>query len=195
MSFSKVDYSEIIEALQQNKEGEVNDLLEELTFRLRDYMRVVLDASQDDSEECAQRALTIAYEQIIQGNIKDEKRIFAYLINVCRNEYFTLKKESRRLESIDNHDYEQQDNYEGHFVDPGDQVQNLMDEDRQKILEVCLDNLKEEYREFIEYLMERPSITTEDASKYFGISEASMRTRKSRILKRLHYCFQRKWNK
>lgn len=195
MSFSKVDYSEIIDALQQNREGEVNDLLEELTFRLRDYMRVVLDANQDDREECVQRALTIAYEQIIQGNIKDEKRIFAYLINVCRNEYFTLKRESRRLESLDNHDYEEQDNYEGHFVDSGDQVQNLMDEDRQKILEVCLDNLKEEYREFIEYLMERPNITTEDASEHFGISQASMRTRKSRILKRLHYCFQRKWNK
>lgn len=192
MSSSRVDYSEIVYALKENDRGTVNDLLQELTSRLRDYAKVVLGASEQEAEECTQRALIIVYEQIMKDKIRHEKQIFSYLIKVCRNEYFWMKKDKWNRDTSTLEDME---NYEQHLEDPGKQIENLQDEDRQKILEACLNNLDNESREFIEYMIENPDTTTKEASEHFDYSEAKVRTKKSRILSRLHYCFQRKWNK
>ncbi|MCW9707837.1 RNA polymerase sigma factor [Fodinibius salsisoli] len=192
MSSSRVDYSEFVYALKEGDQGTVNRLLKELTSRLRDYAKVVLGADKQEAEECTQRALIIVYEQILKDKIRNEKQIFSYLIKVCRNEYFWMKKDKWNKDTGTLEDIE---NYEQHLEDPGQQIENLQDEDRQKILEVCLNNLKKKSRAFIEHILENPDITTKEASEHFGISEANVRTKKSRILSRLHYCFQRKWNK
>lgn len=191
MSSSRVDYSEIIYAIRQNDEETVTKLLQELTSRLRDYAKVVLGADEQEAEECTQRALLIVYERIIEDKIWDEKRIFSYLIKVCRNEYYWIKKDRWNR---DTSNLEEIENYEQHLEEPGDQIERLQDEDRQKILEACLNNLKEKSRTFIEYMLDNPETTTREASVHFGLSEANVRTKKSRILSRLHYCFERKWN-
>ena len=192
MSSYRVDYSEIVEALQEGRPDDANELLKELTLRLRDYLEVVLNATEEEAKECTQKALLIAYEKIMEGKIKNKKQIFSYLIRVCRNEFFGLmkdrwKKETDAIEEIEN--------YERHLVDPGQQIERLQDEDRQQILEACLKNLKKKSREFIEYLIDNPDTSTREASDHFGMSEANVRTKKSRLLSRLHYCFKRKWNK
>lgn len=192
MSSSRVDYSEIVYALKQNDKATVTSLLQELTSRLRDYAKVVLGADEQEAEECTQRALLIVYEQIMKDKIRNEKQIFSYLIKVCRNEYFWMKKDKWNR---DTSTLEDMGNYEQHLESPGKQIENLQDEDRQKILEACLNNLDKESREFIEYMIENPDTTTKEASDHFGLSEANVRTKKSRILSRLHHCFQRKWNK
>lgn len=182
----------MVYALKEGDKVKADSLLKELSFRLKDYLQVVLGANKEDAEECSQEALLIVYEQIMQDNINDEKRIFSYLLTVCRNEYFRMRKD-RWTKDI--HPMGDPSNYEHHLVDPAEQVEKLQDEERQKILEACLKKLSEEARTFIEYLLEKPRTTTEEASKYFDMSEANVRTTKSRILSRLHYCFQRKWNK
>ena len=192
MSSYRVDYSEIVEALQEGRPDDANELLKELTLRLRDYLEVVLNATEEEAKECTQKSLLIAYEKIMEGKIKNKKQIFSYLIRVCRNEFFGLmkdrwKKETDAIEEIEN--------YERHLVEPGQQIERLQDEDRQHILEACLKNLKKKSREFIEYLIDNPDTSTSEASDHFGMSEANVRTKKSRLLSRLHYCFQRKWNK
>lgn len=186
MSKSKNDYSELVYALQQNREGEVNDLLEDLLYRLKDYMQVVLNASKQDAEECAQEAFLNVYEQIKRDNIKNEKYIFRYLIQACRHEYYRLAKEKTRFNNP-------MDNHPEHMVEPAEQFKNLMDEDRQKILEACLNELREKSRKFIEYFMDKPDASTKQASAHFDLSGANVRVKKSRILSRLHHCYKRKW--
>lgn len=192
MNSYRVDYSEIVEALQEGRPDDANKLLEELTVRLRDYLSVVLNATEEEAKECTQKALLIAYEKIMAGEIKNKKQIFSYLIRVCRNEYFWMMKDrwNKETDAI-----EEIENYERHLVDPGQQIERLQDEDRQQILEACLNNLKKKSREFIEYLIDNPDTSTREASDHFEMSEANVRTKKSRLLSRLHYCFQRKWNK
>jgi len=186
LSNSRVDYSELVYALQQNREGQANELLEELLYRLKDYLQVVLNASEQDAEECTQQAFLNVYEQIRKDNIREEKYIFSYLIRACRHEYFRLSKEQHRFNNpVEDH--------KEHLVDPAEQVENLMDKDRQRILEVCLDELREKSRKFIEYFIDKPDATTKEASAHFEISGANVRTKKSRILSRLHHCFKRKW--
>jgi RNA polymerase sigma factor (sigma-70 family) len=186
LSNSRVDYSELVYALQQNREGEVNDLLEELLSRLRDYLQVVLNADEKEAEECVQQAFLKVYEQIKEDNIREEKYIFSYMIRACRHEYFRFSKEQHRFNNP-------MEDHKEHLVDPAEQVQNLMDKDRQKILAACLKELREESRQFIEYFIDKPDATTKEASAHFDISGAYVRTKKSRIISRLHHCFKRKW--
>lgn len=186
LSNSRVDYSELVHALQENREGKANELLEELMYRLKDYLQVVLNADEKDAEECTQQAFLNVYEQIKKDNIREEKYIFSYMIRACRHEYFRLSKEQHRFNNP-------MEDHQEHLVDPAEQFENLMDKDRQKILEACLKELREKSRKFIEYFIDKPDATTKEASAHFDISGANVRTKKSRILSRLHHCFKRKW--
>lgn len=187
MSNSRLDYSELVYALQENKEGKANELLAELLPRLKDYLKVTMNADEREAEECIHQAFLNVYEQIIQDNIRKEKYIFSYLLRACRHEYIRYSKHQHRFNSPvdDNPEY---------LVEPADQIENLLDEDRQRILDECLKELEDKSRRFIEYFIDKPDTSTKEASKHFKISGANVRTRKSRILSRLHHCFKRKWN-
>lgn len=186
MSKSRVDYSELVYALQENREGKANELLEEVLDRLEEYLEVVLNADKKEAEECAQQAIVNVYEQIRKDNIREEKYIYSYMIRACRHEYFRLSKEQHQFNNpVEDH--------KEHLVDPGEQIENIMDEDRQKILEACLKELRKQSRTLIEYFIDKPDTTTKEAAAHFDISGANVRTRKSRILSRLHHCFKRKW--
>lgn len=187
MSSSRVDYSELVTALQENREGKANKLLEELLPRLMDYLKVTMNADETDAEECVHQAFLNVLEQIRQDNIRNEKYIFMYLIRACRHEYIRYAKEQHRF----NYPIDEQTQ---HLVDPAEQVENLLEEERQTILEECLNELQAKSRRFIEYFIDKPDATTKQASKQFDISGANVRTRKSRILSRLHHCFKRKSN-
>lgn len=175
-------------ALREHREGEANELLKELIPRLKDYLRVVLDAEEDDAEEAIHRAFLDVYEKILKGNIKREKYIFRYMILACKNAYINYQKEKGRFDapSGDRIDY---------LSTPARQVENLMDHDRQRILRECLEELEEDSREFIEYLLENPDTTTREASRLFDMSEANVRTKKTRLQQRLHVCFKIKWER
>lgn len=188
MDTPRLDYSELVFALQENNEGEASELLEELIPRLKDYLRVTMNAKEEDAEECIHQAFFNVYEQIIQDNIKNEKYIFSYLIRACRHEYIRYTKHQHRFKSpVD-------DESPDYLAEPAEQIENLMDEDRQKILRECMDELESKSRKFIEYFFSYPDATTKEASEHFKLSGANVRTKKSRILSRLHHCFKRKWD-
>lgn len=147
---------------------------------------MVLNADEKDAEECTQQAFLNVYEQIKKDNIREEKYIFSYMIRACRHEYFRLSKEQHRFNNP-------MEDHQDHLVDPAEQMENLMDKDRQRILEACLNELREKSRKFIEYFIDKPDATTKEASAHFNISGANVRTKKSRIISRLHHCFKRKW--
>lgn len=188
MSNTKADYSELVQALQQNKDGKASEMLEEVLYRLKDYLKVVMNAGENDAEEAIQQAFLNVYEQIQKDNIRKDKYIFSYMLRAARHEYIRLAKHQHKFNYVDD------DNRE-HLVQPAQQIENLMDQDRQRILEACLKELEEESRSFIEYFIDKPDTTTKQASKHFDITGANVRTKKSRILSRLHHCFKRKWGR
>ncbi len=188
MDTPRLDYSELVFALQENKEGRAAELLEELLPRLKDYLKVTMNATDRDAEECIHQTFFKVYEQIMQDNIRKEKYIFSYLVRTCKHEYIRYMRRQHRFSAPieDASDY---------LVEPADQVSSLLDEERQQILEECLAELDKKSRAFIEYFFSNPDATTKAASKHLKLSGANVRTRKSRIIDRLHYCFKRKWEK
>lgn len=189
MDKKRIDYSELVAALRENEKGKANQILAEVMPRLKDYLMITMDAEEQDAEDCVHKAFLDVYEQIIKGNIKDEKYIFSYLLQTCRNEYLTFLRDNEEFNLAVGEDT-------GHLVEPAEQVKKLLDEDKQRLLKECLEEmLEEDERALIEYLIENPDATTKEVSKHFDISEANVRTRKSRLTSRLHHCFRRKWKK
>lgn len=163
-------------------------MLEEVLYRLKDYLKVVMNAEEGDAEEAIQQAFLNVYDQIRKDNIRDEKYIFSYMLRAARHEYIRLSKNQHKFNYLE-------DDHTEHLVEPAQQIENLMDQDRQRILEACLEELREKSRVFIEFFIDKPDATTKQASKHFDITGANVRTKKSRIISRLHHCFKRKWDR
>lgn len=145
---------------------------------------VVIGADIHTAEDTVQQAFADVYEKIQADLIKEPKYIFRYLVTACRNEYLRVRKRENFLKT-------EEWSLEGLSVS-GRQISNLLDKERQRILKECLSELPYKQRIFIEFFFAAPEISSEEAEKEFGLSRANVRTRKSRILNRLHQCYKRK---
>ncbi len=179
-----LDYSILVDALYDGDESRVNALIKEMMPKLTDYLMITMGATHEDAEECTQNAFLKVLVRIKKGKIKNKKAIYTYLLKTCRHEYLRHIKKNKRYTGIDE-DYMD-------MSEPAEQVEKLLDEERQAILKECLDELDDESREFIVYFLNNPETTTKEASKIFDISGANVRTRKFRITKALHEAYKRK---
>jgi RNA polymerase sigma factor (sigma-70 family) len=183
---SRVDYSELVDALQSGNDEIAGVLISEIIPRLEDYLVVVMNADRNGAKECVQQSFLDVFEQIRKNKIKEGKYILSYLIKSCRHEYLRYAKRE--------HKFKYEEGALNNLYEPEEQVKNLLDKERQRILAKCLNELQEKSRSFIEYFIDKPDISTTEASEHFGLSGAAVRTRKSRILSRLHHCYKRKSN-
>lgn len=184
MSQLRVDYSDLVEALQKGDEDKAGELLSEVIPRLEEYLRVVMSADANAAKECVQQAFLDVFEQIRRDKIKNSKYIFSYLIKACKHEYIHYAKEQHKFQ-FDEESFNE-------VFETQEQLSKLLDKERQRILEECLQELRKKSREFIEYFINRPEATTDDAVAEFDLSNANVRTKKHRILSRLHHCYKRK---
>jgi len=184
---ARVDYSELVEALHEGEEKKANNLLLEIIPRLVEYLEVVMGANKKEARECVQQAFLDVFEQIRNNNIEQNKYIFSYLLKASRHEYLRYTKNQHRFifefDSL------------GETVEHAEQIENLLEEERYQILKDCLENLDSESREFISYFIKHPDATTKQASKYFKLTEANVRTKKTRITQWLHVCYKMKAEK
>ena len=180
----RIDYSNLVTALRKGDEPKANELLSEVMPRLVEYLRVVMKADENVARECAQQAFADVFERIRKGKIKEKKYIFSYLLTATRNEFLRYSKLQHRFDTESNAAYEQSE--------PAEQIKALMDKERMLLLEECLYELDSESRTFIRYLIENPGKSSREYGKKFDMSEVNVRTKKSRIVSQLHFCYKRK---
>lgn len=185
MSTSRIDFSELVSALQEHNDGQANEILEKLLPKLKMYLKMTMNARGPDAEECIHQAFSKTYERIMKGKIQEGKSIFNYLVTASRNEYIRYLERQKLFAPIEAHPELE------YMVEPANQMKELLDEERQKLLDECLDELEKDELTFITYLFDHPKAPTKKISKRFNISESSARAKKSRLTKRLHHCF--KW--
>ncbi|MEO9884810.1 MAG: sigma-70 family RNA polymerase sigma factor [Balneola sp.] len=186
MTKSRVDYSELVEALQNGDDTKAAELVSEVVSRLEDYLIVTMGADSNDANECVQQAFVDVFEQVRKDKIKEPKYFFSYLIKSCRHEYLRYIKKRHKFK----YDEESLNTQ----VVPEQQFQKLLNKERQEILKKCLEELQEKSRVFIEHFIDKPDTSTDEASEEFEMSSSNVRTKKHRILSRLHHCFKRKSN-
>lgn len=180
----RVDYSELVDLLNNGFERKAGKLLQEVRPRLVEYLRVTMAADLDSAQECVQQAIVGVYERIIKGKIKEPQSLFSYLMRAARNEYINYSKLNQRYKFSD-YDFEEQ-------AEPASQLDSLIEEDRMAILKECLEELDSESNEFITFFIDNPDVTTRDASIYFGMSQANVRTKKSRLTHVLNSMYRMK---
>ncbi|MCC5925041.1 MAG: sigma-70 family RNA polymerase sigma factor [Bacteroidetes bacterium] len=186
METSRTHNQDFRRAIEERNKAQIDEYVTDMVPRLTEYLVITFGANLNVARECVQQAFVAVLERIAARAMADDTNITAYLMIVSRNEYFAyLKNEHRSGSAVFQ---------EMFYTEPAEQLQALMDEDRQRILELCLQTLDGRSRELIAYMFKRPEASLLKVSKVFGISPVNVRTRKSRIINKLADCYQKKSN-
>lgn len=180
----RVDYSALVNYIQQENVRQVNQLLEELIPKLVEYLQVTLAATEEAAKECVQQAFLNVYERIVDGKLKDPKSLLSYMMMTSRNEYFNQYKKNKR--------YVDSEYITGFESEPASQIDRLVDQERKELLFECIEEMDDDSQIFILYFINHPDATTREASDYFDLSEANVRTKKYRITHQLHSLYKMK---
>jgi RNA polymerase sigma factor (sigma-70 family) len=179
---ARVDYSSLVSYLQMHKTRKANELLEEVIPKLVDYLKVTMGADDNTAKECVQQAFLNVYERILDDKIRDPKTILSYFMQTSRNELLNVQSSRKR--------YSNYEIPEDGMIEPAEQIDRLVDEERAEALRVCLSKLDDDSRDFINYFMDNPGVSSKQASIRFDMTEGNVRTKKSRITKQLHEMYQ-----
>ena len=178
-----MDYSKFVDAVLQNDTEELDSLVPVISSVLMKFLRVRIGADFHDAQDCAQNTLLLTIEKIKEDKLNNPDTIIYYLFTTAKNDY--LKMINRNKES----NYE--DVPDSHKVE-GDQLNNLLDEERQSILKKCMMALKPDFRSYISYWFDNPGDEAVVVADHFGISVSNAWTKKHRILKLLKDCCEKK---
>ena len=180
-----MDYSKFVYAVQNNDSAELNSLSPVITAVLIKFLKVRLNATHHDAQDCAQNTLLLTIEKIKADKLENPDTIIYYMFSTAKHDY--LKAQSKISE----------DNYDqvpASHAEEGDQLTNLLDEERQTILQKCLEALKPDFRKYISYWFDNPADEAAVVAEHFGISVSNAWTKKHRILNLLKECCQKKLN-
>lgn len=178
-----MDYSKLVTAIKENDTKKLNELLDALRPRLIAFLRVHMNASREDAEDCAQDSLVDSLEVIREDRLNDPGHVVSYILSTCRNNYLKMQKK-HRPELM-------KDISKNHRQSPR-QLQSLLDDEQQRLLEWCLSQLKKEYQKFMQYWFDNPDIHTNKVAEHFGISVSNAWTRKHRLIQKLNECYREK---
>ena len=168
----RVDYSLLVSHLQLQRTREANELLKEVIPKLIEYLRVTMRAEETAAYESVHQAYLAVHERIMDDKIRDHKSILGYMMQASRNAFLNLKANEKR--------YRHQLLSDNDIAEPALQVEELIDEERMEILQICINELDEYSQEFINYYIDNPGVGSKQVADYFDISEANARTKKSR---------------
>lgn len=180
-----MDYSELVTALREGDSSKVNELIEAFTPRLMAFLRVHMNADRADAQDCAQEALLITIETIRADKLRNPEQVTSFILSTCRNTY--LKMEEKKQEYVYDRLPEQ------HYDAP--QLQSMLNEERERLLQWCLRQLKKTHREFMQYWFDHPDENAENVAEHFNITVNNAWTRKHRIIKKLNECYRKKSKK
>ncbi len=181
-----MEFTELVEAIGRGDQSTANRLLRKLMPRLIAFLRIHMNAAIHDAEDCAQQALLASLEAMREDTIRNPDHILSFLLTTCRNNYLNLIKQQKRYTGGDIPD--------NHNQQPR-QLLALLDKERRKLLEQCLQQLSAHYKAFIDFWLTHPDVGAKVAAKQFDISVNNAWTRKHRAIQKLSDCYQQKSNR
>lgn len=178
-----MEYSELAKAIRENDSSRVNEMMQKLVPRLKRFLSIHMNASKSDAEDCAQETILQCIEIIKQDKLRDTDKVLSYIMTSCRNNYLKMKEKMKE----ENYEEVPDRNYSS-----AEQLLNLLDKERKRILEWCLRQLKKEYQDFMRYWFQNPGAEAEKVAEHFDLSVSNTWTRKHRIISKLNDCYKKK---
>lgn len=180
-----MDYSELVTAINNNNTRKINKLIRLIRPRLVAFLRIHMNASEADANDVAQDSMLITIESVREDKIRKPEQIVKYMLSVCRNKYLKLLEADRSTDLSGASEYQKQ---------APNQLQSLLDKEQEQLLRWCLQQLKKEYQQFMQFWFDYPDAHTERVAEEFSISVGNAWTRKHRLIKKLSKCYQKKSN-
>lgn len=178
-----MDYSKFVNAVLTDDEALITVQVKVITRVLIKFLMVRLGASIQDAQDCAQATLLIAVEKIREGKLKYPDAIINYLFTTCKHEYFKYLSKDREVNYVD---------LPEHHSMPAEQLENLLEAEKIRVLEDCLDELKVDNKAFIVYWFEHPGFDASVVADHFKISVNNAWTKKHRVISTLSECVKNK---
>lgn len=177
-----MDYSDLVEAVLNGDDRTVNQRCAEAVPVIRAYLIANFDASKEDAEDAVQRMFEYVFPKIQKGEISKPSALLSYMLTGARHSYFKI------LNKYDHH--EPIHNYGNLQVSKADQINNLLNEEKQSLLKKCMDRLKDHYRSLMEFSFANPDAETKDVAERFDISISNAWARKHRAINELEKCIR-----
>lgn len=178
-----MEFSELVDAVKKGEKQRVNEIIEHLTKVLVGYLRHQYHADRDQALDTVQNSLIDVLDAIKQDQIEDKENIFSYTMQSCIHNLIKLRKYEKRTRPYD---------YYNQSVEEPNQLRSLVDRERLEVLYECKDQLKPEYRKYVEYWFERPGVDARSVANHFNISVENAWVRRHRIIKELKKCWKKK---
>lgn len=187
MSEKPLHSIEFVKAVKSGDKVVIEEFASRVIPRVIEYLMVTLNANKFLAEECSHHAFSVVLDRINSNTLDASVSVISYTITTARNEYFRmLRNEFREGAAIFQEQY---------YLDSEEQIDQLIDAERERVLALCLKNLDPKSRDFIEYIIAHPDYSMMKIGKIFSISPENARTRKSRIIAQLSECIEKKLNK
>jgi len=187
LSEAKLTSTHFAGLIRENKTAELNRVSELLCERMSLFLRSVYKAPPQQAGDCAQNAFEKVYTGIKNGDITDLDNVFGYCINAVKNEYLMV----RRKESW-NKEFDAEEAEDEGYIQPPDIFDVLSDNEREKALKSCVDQLKDKRRDLFLRILSLINTPEKEAAAKLGMSHAQYRTQKSRIVSVLRDCVSQK---
>ncbi len=179
-----MDYAPLVEAIQEGDQEAANRLISEATPILIRMLKARMNASQQDAEDAVQMMFLYIINSIREGKIRNPSGLLSYMIVTCRHSY--LKNRDGLKADLPGEDLEEP-------VQEECQLTRLINQEKERIYEECIESLPDDQREFIRYWLSHPDSSAREIGEHFEISENNAWTRKHRIMKRLRACYESKF--
>lgn len=181
-----MDYPKFVTAVINNDRSSLNEFSTVLTKVLVKFLLVRLDASIEDAKDSAHNAILYAIEKIKNKELENPDVIINYLFTTAKHDYLKLQNKQKESYFSD---------IPTHHSEEGDQLKNLLNKERQKVLEYCIKKLKPKQLTYISYWFNNPGADTTLVAERFKISINNAWTKKHRIIQVLKECVKKNINK
>lgn len=180
-----MDYSKFVDAVKTNDKAALDTLVRKISAVLKSFLIVRLGVGPEDAEDCTQNTLLLAVEKIREDKLNNPDSIIFYLFTTAKNDYLKLlaSRKDGRHESL-----------QGDLSEEPAQLNKLLSKEKKKFLKQCVESLKEDYKNYIQYWLENPDKEAIDVANKFGISVNNAWTKKHRIIQVLKDCIEKKIN-
>lgn len=167
----------LYDAVRNNDQRGIRLEIERLTPDLVTHVKKRLGIRQDDANEAVHSAIIYLVIRIRDGLVRPEAGLLKYLQRSAEHNAIKLLRERERHQALQDGVGEAGVEY--------DVLELIIDQEQKVLLEACLSELPERQREFLRFVLEKPSCGPEVLAKRFGLTVTNATVRKHRLIKLL----------
>lgn len=180
-----MDIDRFYQAVENNDDREISRFADYFIPRISDYLQAVCGAPRHLANEAATQTFNDITQKLFTSDANISKDLLNYMLISARNDYVRISKRDQKYEAVENLSPESDT-----FQAPADQINNMIDEEKKRLLRICIKKLDHKSRYFILYVMKYPALSILEVAGKLNYSYDNARKKKSKIVLNLQKCIE-----